>query len=260
MNDLLTKIIDFVFPHQSNFENEKIFWDNHWDKMIQYYKKHGKIFEINNKWDFYCNDALHRHYKSIVKDFNNLRCIECGSGGGYESALMARDGASVTILDYSKKAIDYARIVSQEVGVLNKVKFVCEDIFDFQPDHQYDLAWNCGVAEHYQDEKIIEMIEKMKSWVKSNGLVIITVPNLLSPQSIYWMMSSGKGSERYISHKRLVSLMKTAGLQNVSVRTLNYWLPSFLPFTWAVKTSKWRFLNRLRFLAWLFSGIGFNKD
>ena len=65
----LTKLIDFIFPHQKNFDrNEKLFWNNHWDKMIDYYKKYGEIFEIRDKWDFYCNEALHDHYKTIVKE------------------------------------------------------------------------------------------------------------------------------------------------------------------------------------------------
>jgi len=43
---------------------------------------------------------------------------------------------------------------------------------------------------------------------KNNGLIIITIPNLLSPQSIYWMLTAGKSSEKYISHGKLKALMK----------------------------------------------------
>lgn len=260
MNDVLTKIIDSVFPHQPDFKDEKLFWDNHWDKMLEYYKKYGEIFEIRDKWDSYCNEALHQHYKSVVKDFSNLRCIECGSGGGYESALMANDGALVTVLDYSDKAIEYAKLVGQRVGVFDNMKFVCEDILNFQPKNKYDLVWNCGVIEHYNNEDIIRIIKKMKSFVKDNGLIVVTIPNLLSPQSIYWMLTTGKGSERYISRRGLINLMEAVGLRKVNVKTFNYWLPSFLPITWAVKTSKWRIVNQLGFATWLFSGIGFKRN
>ncbi len=185
-DDLLTKMIDFIFPRQKGLDKgEKLFWNYHWDNMIRYYKKHEEIFEINDKWDFYCNEALHEHYKSVVKDFNNIKCIECGSGGGYESALMTKDGAKVMVLDYSSKAIEYAKIVNQRIGVGDRIKFINNDIFNFSAEEEYDLAWNCGVIEHYPDEQIIQMIQKMSSFVRKGGLVILTVPNLLSPQSIY---------------------------------------------------------------------------
>lgn len=260
IEDWLTKMIDLIFPHQEDFDgDERLFWDNHWIRMIDYYKKNNEIFEIRDKWDFYCNEALHNHYKGIVKNFTNLKCIECGCGGGYESSLMARDGAEVTILDYSEKAIEYAKIVSRRVGVLNKIRFVNNDILDFDTKEKYGLVWNCGVVEHYSDDKALLIIKKMMDFTKNGGLVVITVPNLLSPQSIYWMLTTGKGSERYISHRKLKILMEKAGLKDVQIKIFNYWLPSFLPVEWAIAISKNKLLNNLKLFCWLFSGIGIKK-
>jgi len=253
----LTKIIDFIFPHQKGFGGrEDSFWDNHWNEMIDYYKKYGEMFEIRDKWDFHCNEILHKHYKSIVEDFKNLKCIECGSGGGYESSLMAKGGAKVTILDYSEEAIEYAKIVAQRLNVLGKIQFINVNIFDFYTKEKYDLAWNCSVIEHYQDNEIVQLIKKMMDFTKNNGLVVITIPNLLSPQSIYWMLIAGKGSERYISHKKLKMLMEKAGLKYVKIKNFNYWAPSFLPVKWAIEISKNKLLNNLKIFCWLFSGIG----
>lgn len=261
MDDLLKKFIDFISLRQNNVKkDEKSSWENNWIKMIQYYKENKEIFEIDNKWDFYCNEALHNHYNSIVKSFKNLSCIEYGCGGGYESALMAKEGAIVTVLDYSKKALEYAKIVSRRLGVIDKIKFIYKDIFNFNPNNSYDLAWSCGVIEHYKDNVIISMIKKMASSVKEGGLVIITVPNLLSPQSIYWMIRGGKGSERYLSHKKLMVLIKKAGLKEVKITSLNYWLPSFLPYDWAIKTSRFKIISNLKCLAWLFSGVGVKSN
>ena len=223
---------------------------------MQYYKKNQEIFEINDKWDFYCNEALHNHYRSIVKNFDDKLCLECGCGGGYESALMARDGARVAVLDYSENALNYAKIVSNTLGVADKTKFICEDFFRFKEAGQYDLVWNCGMLEHYRDEKIIELINKMILLAKEGGLIAITVPNLLSPQSIFWMLTEGKGSERYLGRKKLVQTLKKSGLEDIEIRNLNFWLPSFLPYKWAVKTSKIKALNNLNFFAWLFTAVG----
>lgn len=258
IDDFLTKTINFIFPTKNNgrADQEEILWNNYWRDMIKYFQDHGEIFEINNKWDFYCNEALHSHYKSIVKDFKKFSCIECGCGGGYESAMMATDGANVNVLDYSSEALRYAKIVSQRLGVENKIKFINNDVFDFYSNDLYDLAWNCGVIEHYKDEKIVLIIRKMKSLIKNGGKIAITIPNLLSPQSIHWMLTKGKKSERYISHKKLINIMRNAGLKNVEIVMLNYWLPSFLPYNWAVKISKLKYLNKIKYLPWLFTGIG----
>ena len=70
------------------------------------------------------------------------------------------------------------------------------------------------------------------------------------------MLKDGKGSEKYLSHRKLKVLMKKAGLKNVQIKNLNYWLPSFLPYSWAIKTSKYKILNNLKCLTWLFSGVG----
>jgi len=56
LDKLLAKLIDLIFPHNKNFnEDELVFWDKHWNEMIEYYKKYGEIFEIRDEWDFHCN-------------------------------------------------------------------------------------------------------------------------------------------------------------------------------------------------------------
>lgn len=257
MDEFITRVINAIFPHQQDIKtDEKSFWDSHWIKMNEYFKKNGEIFEIKDGWDFHCNQAFHQHYQSIVKNFNGLLCLECGCGGGYESALMARDGAVTTVLDYSANSLEYAKIVSDRLKISNKMEFVCENIFNYCPEKKYNLAWSCGVIEHYSDEDIVLMIKKMSSLVKNDNLVAITIPNMLSPQSIYWMLTEGKGSERFISHKKLSQLMVLAGLKNVQIKTLSYWLPSCFPYQWSMKVSKIAFINKLKFLSWLFTAVG----
>ncbi|MBU2101474.1 methyltransferase domain-containing protein [Patescibacteria group bacterium] len=256
MSRILTRIIDFIFPHQKDIKlGDERFWDLHWDKMNRYFKKHGEIFEINDKWDFHCNDALHEHYKSIIGSPKDLKIIECGCGGGYEGSLMARDGGNIVVMDYSSKALDYAKLVSERLKVKEKIKFIEANLLDFKTNDKYNIAWNCGVIEHYDDKGAIALIKSMMSMVETGGQVLITIPSLLSPQSLYWMITEGKGSERYITRRKLIKLMETAGLKNVKIETFSYWLPSFLPHKWAIKLSKAKFF-RTSALSWLFTGVG----
>lgn len=256
MSKILSSIIDAVFLHQKGIGlGDKKFWDLHWNRMTRYYQKHGEIFEINDRWDFHCNDALHKHYKSIIGDLKNTKVIECGCGGGYESSLMAGDKANVAVMDYSNKALNYAKLVSKRLGVQEKIKFIKANLLSFKANDRYDVAWSCGVIEHYDDDEIITLIKKMASMLDDGGRVLITIPNLLSPQSIYWMITEGKGSERYISRRKLRRLMKEAGLKDIRIETFDYWLPSFLPYRWAIKFSEAKFF-KMSWLSWLFTGVG----
>lgn len=254
LSNFVTQTIDFISPHHKDFQNnERAFWDSHWKKMSEYYKKNGEIFEINDPWDFNCNKALHHHYRSIIGDFKDLSCIECGCGGGFESALMAKDGARASVLDYSKEAISYAKLVNSRVVKENKINFVNKNIFDYHPSIKYDLAWNCGVIEHYSDKDIVAVLRKMRSLTKKGGQIVTTIPNLLSPQAIYWMLTEGKTSERYFTRNKITKLFLKAGLKKIKITNFSFWLPAIFPYEWAIKLSKLATINRLNPLVWLFS-------
>jgi 2-polyprenyl-3-methyl-5-hydroxy-6-metoxy-1,4-benzoquinol methylase len=239
---------------------EKIFWNNYWKEKIKYYQKYGEIFEIRNRWGFFCNQELHHHYKSLVGDFRNLSIIECGAGSGYNSCLMALEGAKTTVIDSSPEAIKYAKIVASRMKVNKKMRFICEDILNFKPTKTFDLAWNCGVIEHYSDRDAILIIEKMVTLVKSGGRIIITIPNLLSPEGIYRMLKKiikrERISERYITPTHLKKIMELARLTEVKIIPVNYFLPSFLPSQYANFARKFQITKFIKSLSWLFSGIG----
>jgi 2-polyprenyl-3-methyl-5-hydroxy-6-metoxy-1,4-benzoquinol methylase len=258
MENLITKLIDLFFRHNyKNGQAEQRCWENFWqNKKVDFFKK-NEIFEINNLWDFNCNLALHQHYKNIVKCIKKKSFLECGSGSGFESCLMSKDGGDVSVIDYSKSSIDYAKIVAQKTNQIDKIKFIQKDFRQYEPMERFDIVWNCGVIEHYNEKQSVLLISKMKDLTRSGGKVLITVPNLLSPQSLYWSIFSGKGSENYLSHRKLKTIMERAGLTNVKIVNFHYWLPSFLSYKWAIKTSQIKLFNNQKIFTWLFTGVGY---
>lgn len=254
---MMSRLIDALFPHQMKADQTELdFWQAHWESRINDYQAHREIFEIRDAWDAACNEALHRHYQAFIGEFKGKHIVECGSGSSYESALMAREGANVTVIDYSDVALQYARIVARRVGSGSTMNFIKEDMLTWKHTLRYDVAWNCGVVEHYPKESAIEFISRMKDICRPGGTVLVTVPNLLSPQALYWMMTQGKTSERFLTRGMLKQYMREAGLRNVSVQVFPFWAPAWVGAEKAVRLSQQNWTRYVPGLAWLFTAKG----
>ena len=242
-----------IFENESEVE----YWDRHWEKSITYFKKHGSPLEIKELWWKNLYDEMTLHYSKLLNGLENKYICELGCGSGYSSLLMAKQGAKVTLVDFSLKAKSYSKMLIDYLNIPNEnINFITVDIFNMKNNKIYDVVWNCGVIEHCGWNDAVNMIKKMKSNVKPGGSVIVTLPNLLSPQLLYKMIEEGKGSENYFSHRLLRKLMIEAGLCNVRTEAINYWVPSFLHSDYANKARNMNICKYFKSLAWLFSGIG----
>lgn len=241
-------------------ENEFEYWNRHWEKSISYYKAHHIPKEIESDWWKNLYDEMANCYVDILgTEVKNLNMCELGCGSGYLSLLMAQKGANVTLIDFSPKSKEYCDYIKDYLKLENsRVEFKIGDAFSEHLDlsHKYDVVWNCGVLEHYDDGDAVALLKSMIKHTKSNGKVMVTLPNLLSPELIYQMIKVGKGSEIYYNFRKLKDIMEQAGLINVHVHPINYWVPSYLPASWANKSRKHNVCRYFKSLAWLFNGIG----
>ncbi len=259
LEKIVHKTIESIIPR--NFlqgENEKGYWNRHWENKIDYYNKHGTPFEIRNKWWENLYDEMYSYYKKEVSGFKNKEICELGAGSGYTTLLMAKEGANVTLVDFAPKSVNYAKKIMNYLDIpQNRVSFIEGNIFSRDlTDKKFDVVWNCGVVEHYKWKKAKKLVKNMSFYTKEEGKVLITLPNLLSPFLIYKMLKEGKGSEIFFSHRLLKKLMIESGLINVSISPINYWVPSFLPHSWANSMRNSSIGKKIKFLPWLFNGTG----
>lgn len=239
-------------------ENEQQYWDRHWKEQIKLYERNGIPEEIRDIWWKNLYDEMLEHYTELLGTLDGKTVCELGCGSGYSSLMMATKNAKVTLVDfaelssaYSKKVCDYMKINPDEVN------FITGDAFSEELEiGKFDVVWNCGVAEHYQWNEAVKLISIMAKHAKKGGKVMVTLPNLLSPYLLYCMHKEGKGSEIFYSHRQLKRIMEEAGLQDVKVLPINYWVPSCFPKEWANKMRKHRLWHPFRGLGWLFTGIG----
>ena len=83
-------------------ENTPKLWDKLWNKNIHEYEDQLSLAkeEKSIRWN--------RIKQFVLKEFGsfkNLKTIEIGAGAGTYSALMAKEDADVTLLDYSNRAL-----------------------------------------------------------------------------------------------------------------------------------------------------------
>lgn len=262
VEDVLNKLIKKVIRENiQNEENEMQYWDRHWIKYIEHLKMNNIPFEIKSIWWKNLYDEMTNHYEKILNGFDNKEICELGCGSGYSSLLMAQKGAKVTLVDFSHNALNYSKELCSYMKIdIDKVNFIKEDGFRLNKKiGKFDVVWNCGVIEHYEHDAAVNLIEKIASHTKVGGKVMITLPNLLSPQLIYKMIQEGKGSEIFFSHRMLKRYMEESGLTDVEVRGINYWVPSLFPEYWAKKATRYDTCKYIKSLAWLFNGVGTKK-
>jgi len=242
-----------------NSNSEEQYWDKYWQNEISYFNKYKESRETRDYWLNRCNVAMTNHYDSLLSGFANKSIIECGGGSGINSLLMAKRGAKVTIVDFSAKSLEYAKLIARQLKTEKQAKFKRADIYHLNFDKGvYDIAWNCGVIEHYSWDKAVRFLKLMISYVKPGGQVLVTIPNLLSYEIIYRMLKEGKGSEIFYSKRQLKMMMIEAGLLNVDVEPLLFATPSFAPhFGEFLETP---FLNKVMpTTSWLISAVGEKK-
>lgn len=108
------------------------------------------------------------------------RVLEVGSGLGYLTYALDREGYNIIGLDISKEAVTKAE---QQFGN----NYVCEDVYQYAIDNEgkFDFVILTEVIEHVQDP--VGFSDILIKLLKADGKLIISTPNKSAyPQNEYW--------------------------------------------------------------------------
>ena len=110
-------------------------------------------------------------------DISSLSTIEIGAGAGTISAAFARNGARVTVLDYSKEALDVNAALFESFGL--KQESLLADALNLPASllGRFDVAMSFGLAEHFEADDRTRIIKAHFDLLRPGGLAVITVPN-----------------------------------------------------------------------------------
>lgn len=179
--------------------------------------------------DFICDTspwAQSQHFVNVLKREAGLSrdCslldAGCATGQlGFAAAIYG--GARVTLLDYSKEALDFSWLVAQELRLRGKqieVSFVRDNLESLTLEEQFDIVTNEGVLEHwFTFEERLHILKQMVKVTKPGGVVIIWVPNIHNSLYRRWIQTHAEVPERAFSVDELKAIFMAAGLDEVKV-------------------------------------------
>ena len=157
-----------VFPKPTEKFLEEIYSKKYFkNKLSASYSKFYSIEELHNRVkrsDLYIDIALSLSSKK-KKDF-----LEIGAGEGFLMKAAFKKKLNVTGVDFQKDQIE-----SQNPDMLNFFKMSNPYIYLKKDKKKYDFIASMFVLEHLREP--IKFIKILKSKLKKNGIIIISVPN-----------------------------------------------------------------------------------
>lgn len=160
---------------------------------------------------------------------SGLETIELGSGRGDLSALLARRGARVTLLDSCDKALDQARQRFDRLDL--PAKFECADMFQqcSEREGRFDVAISSGVIEHFADEDRSRVIGVHHDVLRPGGMTAISVPHAGCPSYRLWKLYLELrgwwpyGMELPYTRRELEKRARSVGFQRCETRCMGFW-------------------------------------
>ena len=175
----------------------------------------GDIWETIEETEIGGSTYMFDYYKEFLgKGFKGKKILEIGCGTGVNSILMASAGAKVSVMDFSKEALD---VVKKLAGNLN-IEYMHMDMFTSDIENEFDVVHSEGVVEHYLMPRRQEVLDIHTKAVKKGGKVLIIVPNArcvpyrigkrVADRLGLWIY----GNEYPYTERELIHRMKRSGL------------------------------------------------
>ena len=102
------------------------------------------------------------------------RVLDIGCGNGRNAIFFGKQGCSVTAVDLSKEAINWATEQALQENV--SIQFICENIFDLQLNGQtFDFIYDSGLFHHLAPHRRLSYIQFIEKHLESGGHFAISV-------------------------------------------------------------------------------------
>lgn len=200
------RVYFIFFAFMSNELTDKAFWANYWES------KKGLAFNVPP------NHTFHKLLASIIAAKKPSSAIELGGFPGYYAIFLNKYFKLQTALFdfYVHRPVLKEVLTANQLGEQD-IEVIEGDLFQYQPQKQYDLVLSCGLIEHFNDTK--DIIDKHLSFLKPGGTLFITLPNFTGingwVQRSYDMSNYDKHNISSMNPELLAGYCKELGLKNV---------------------------------------------
>ncbi len=138
----------------------------------------GNVWKGMKPIDFGREPYMWRFYEMLLGDydFRGKRVIEMGCGTGINTILMAKRGARVTFMDFTRDSLDIVRRNMEREGVDGEL--VLGDILDSDFRDEFDIVHSEGVIEHFTGPARQRVVDMHAKAARRGGRVLIIVPHI----------------------------------------------------------------------------------
>ncbi len=159
----------------------------------------------------------------------DLRTIELGSGRGDLSALLARRGAQVTLLDSSAKALEQASHRFNRLGLTSSYRQgdITGSLDPWRG--RFDVALSSGVIEHFNGGDRTRVVRAHHDVLRPGGMAIISVPNAWCiPYRLWKFYLELRGWWPYglevpYTGRELIRRARRVGFERIEGRCMGFW-------------------------------------
>ncbi len=150
-------------------------WDQIWTAQTSpaEHRDHLAREELSIRWQ-----RIEQRVRARFGGFDRLRVIEIGAGAGTNAGVMAKRGATVTVLDYSDLALARARQFFEANDL--QADFVQANALHL-PDallDQFDVAMSFGLNEHFTGAERVQIFQAHLDVLRAGGgVAFVSVPN-----------------------------------------------------------------------------------
>ncbi|MEK6841461.1 MAG: helix-turn-helix domain-containing protein [Nanoarchaeota archaeon] len=192
--NVLKKILDALEIDIFDFFNDNLKEEFLYAEYRDYFIE--KLFKNSEKWYLPSSGLWDERYMVemeglLTKERNKKECriikryinkknkkiLDAPCGYGRISNLLVSNGYNVTGVDVNSYFIDIAKTEAEKNNL--KVKYITEDIFNFNEKNKYDVVLNIFTSMGYfeSDEKNELFIKKLCEFLKIGGILIIETVN-----------------------------------------------------------------------------------
>ncbi|MCX6148786.1 MAG: class I SAM-dependent methyltransferase [Candidatus Kapabacteria bacterium] len=189
-------------------------WDT-WGELTEVIYKgsalsNKPVSEKSPEWIESYMDSLHSSYKHEAKEIvsyiklknvTNVFEVGCGSGLNIIEFLKENPNLNITAIDYNEVIIQTKKNLANE-NIVDKVKLIGGDIFDYKIEDKYDLIFISFVLDEYSIWDNVNIMTKCYRALNKGGMLVIhdniIDENRISPEhsvlySINMLLNTNKG-------------------------------------------------------------------
>lgn len=198
-------------------------WGSVWKKDLEHYDSGSVLPGVEEESSGVRATKIINYLEEHISTIARKRTVEIGCGGATYSLILARLGATTTLLDYSRSALTLAERNFCALNLQGEV--IQADAFNLPGEMlaQYDVAMSFGTVEHYRDPLRQKICKSHLDLVRPGGVVIISTPNVFFlPHEILKLLLIARGKwflgyEGSLSRYELSRVGRKLGLEHIRI-------------------------------------------